>query len=130
MVLTEGDLDQIRDKVQEITMESQNRVEYRYGELITGVQQSIAELKILVQTSGTPAQIRQGKHQEILIETKFWMMIMKIPTKALHFYSVEVKQQEKGWDHVNLNMVALPTPILYELHQDIKNELKECEQCT
>lgn len=38
MVLTEGDLEQIRDKVLEITMESWNRVEDYYGELITGVQ--------------------------------------------------------------------------------------------
>jgi len=54
MVLTKGDLDQIGDKVQEITMESWNRVEDCYGELITGVEEITVELKIWVKTSIPP----------------------------------------------------------------------------
>ena len=130
MVLTEGDLDQIIDKVLEITAESQNMVEDHYGELITVLLQSIPELKIWVQTSIPPTQIGQGLHHEILIETTFRMRIMYIPVAALQFDSAKVKQQAKGWDHFNMNMASLPTPILQELHQGIRNELKEHEHPT
>lgn len=106
---------------------SWNKIEDRYNALLTVVEQSIVELKILVKKSRQPTQIGQGLQQERLIEVTFRMRIMQILVGARHFDSAEVKQQAKGWNHVNMNIAAFPTPISHDLHQGIINELKEHE---
>lgn len=55
---------------------------------------------------------------------------MQIHDRGLQFDSPEVKKQEKGWDHVNINMETIPTMVLHEFHQYITSELKEHEQRT
>jgi len=51
LVLTEGDLDETEEKLQQVTVDSWNKTEDLYDTLLIGVEQSIAKLKILVQTS-------------------------------------------------------------------------------
>jgi len=60
MVLTEGDLDQIENKVHEITMESWNKVEDHYGKLITSVLDMFAELNILALSVRQLEKIKEG----------------------------------------------------------------------
>ena len=45
--VTEGDLDKIRDKIQEVMEESWNKLEDCYDTLLIGVKECIAELNIL-----------------------------------------------------------------------------------
>lgn len=57
MVLTNGGLEQIGDRIQEVTAESWNKWEDIYSALLTSVQEHIAELKIFAQTIRQPMQV-------------------------------------------------------------------------
>jgi len=128
LTLTDGDLDEMCEKIQEVTIESWNKIEDCYSALLIGVEQSITKLKILVQTSKQPVLIGQRLQPRRLMETTFGIRIIQILARALQFNSIKVKQQAKGLDHVSMNMEALPIQVLHYLHQGITNELKECKQ--
>lgn len=59
MVLTKGELDLIRDKIQEATIESWNIVEDHYGALLASVAEQIVELNILAQMVRQSLQIEE-----------------------------------------------------------------------
>lgn len=107
MVLTDGDLDEIGEKVQDVIAQSWRKIENCYGALLTRVEQSITELKLLTQEFKEPTQLTQGLQLERITERTFGMRIVHIPTRDLQFDFVEAKQHAKNWDHVNMNMAAL-----------------------
>jgi len=78
MVLTDGELNEIGDKVKEATMESWRKIEDHYSALLRSVEKSIIELKILEQTSRKLVNIGQTIHPERLMEMTFGMRIMQI----------------------------------------------------
>lgn len=51
LVLTDGDIHEISEKVQEVTTKNWDRIDDFYKEILTLVQQGIAELKALPQTT-------------------------------------------------------------------------------
>lgn len=92
MVLTEGDLGQIGDSIQEETTESWNKVEDCYDALMTSVIKRIAKLKILAQTVRQPTQIEERVRVERQIEPMFAARLAQIHVGALHLDSIEIQQ--------------------------------------
>lgn len=91
MVLSEGDLEQIGDKVQEITTEYWNMVEDRYEELITSVQESITELKILEFSMRYPTYIHERITEGRLIISTLVARLTQISAGDLQFKSAKIQ---------------------------------------
>jgi len=95
VVLADGDLDQITDRIQEATTKSWNKLEDRYDTLLTGVKEHIAELKILAQTVRQLVQEEEKLGEERSVEPTLVVQIALIPIGALHFDSAKVQKQAK-----------------------------------
>lgn len=130
MFLTDGDLDQIGERIQEAMTESWNKLEYLYATLLTGVKERIAELKILAWKVRQPVQAEENLGEERPIEPTLAAQISLISARALQFDSAKVQQQAKGWRYANMNIVVVPLQILPKLHLKIIDEMKLLEQHT
>lgn len=130
LILTNGDLDHIGDKIQEAMTKSWNNLEDHYTSLLTSVIECIEKLKTLAQTVRQPVQVEEKLGEERQVEPTLAVQITQIPAGALQFDSTEVQQQANKWRYMNMNIAVVPLQRLHKLHQEIIDEMKQCKHLT
>lgn len=138
MILTEGDLDEIGDKVHDIITELQTQFEQENQQELGNVQKDLRQLHIQIgrvqesvrQVSGIQVSLQQVS--ATVLETFRTLDLRFIPLSegSLCAQAEEANTQLTKFKDVGVNLAVLPIQTLHELHQGVPNKLRVRDQCT